>query len=141
VPVNIDVPSRETETWTNTIGLRFEWNFPFFHEENDRFQSFFGISTDPSLFYQKINTVFTSFFPSRTFELSNTITIIPRVTYALSNRFFLDINAPISFITLDANYKVHKNPNLPSFARETVNFSAPLPTNFWAIRFGIGYKI
>jgi hypothetical protein len=141
IPIQQNVIIPETEIWTNTVGLRFEWNFPFFHEEGKRFQSFLGISTDPTLSYQKINTVFTSFYSSRVLALSNSITVIPRITYALSNRFFLDINAPISFITLNVNYKVDKNPTLPSYARETVNFRAHLPTTIWAIRFGIGYRI
>ena len=141
IPVIINIPSREVKIWTNNLGLRFEWNFPIFRKENSDFIAFLGVSMDPSVFYQKIKPMSTASFPTRVFELSNTLTVIPRVTYAFTNRFFMDINMPFSFVTFSGNYTYEDNPVLPSFARESINFRTRLPSNIWAIRLGIGYKI
>jgi hypothetical protein len=136
-----DIPDRGMSVWTNNLGLRFEWNAPIFYRENADFQSFMGISVDPAFYYQKIQPVSSAAFGSRVFEFSNTITLIPRITYAVSNRLFLDLNVPISFITLNLNYNVVNNPTIPTNARERIDFRGLTPTNIYAIRFGIGYKI
>jgi hypothetical protein len=141
IPGIVDIPSREVKIWTNNLGLRFEWNFPIFRKENNDFVAFLGFSTDPSVFYQKILPGTMASFPTRVFELSNTITLIPRVTYAFTNRFFMDINMPFSLVTFSGNYTHEDNPVLPSYARESINFRTRLPSNIWAIRLGIGYKI
>jgi hypothetical protein len=136
-----DIPSRGAKVWTDNIGLRFEWNFPFYHKENSDFNTYLGISMDPSVYFQKNNPLNAATFGTRVFEFSNTLTVIPRITYSLSSRCFLDLNVPISFTTFGVNYKYDSDPRLPTSARETIDFRTHLPTHIWAIRLGIGYKI
>jgi hypothetical protein len=141
IPGTISFLGRGTATWSAQLGLQFEWNFPIYYRETRNFACFVGVSTAPTLYFEKITSFSSASFPSRAFELSNTLSIIPRMTYAVSNRLFVDINIPISFTTFDVNYYHVDSPILPTYARTTVNFRAHLPINLWAIRFGIGYKI
>ncbi len=136
-----DIPTRGTKLWTNAIGLRFEWNFPVFHLENNDFNAYLGISTDPSVYFQKTESFSSAAFPTQIFDISNTFTCIPRLTYAVSNRLFIDLNIPISFFTFGVNYNYQDNPTLHNYARSTTNLTAYYPTNIWALRIGIGYKI
>ncbi len=139
VPATGDIPSRGIETWTNHLGLRFERSFPLLANKNKRFQPFLGLSCDPSVFYQKISPLNAAAFQTRVFELSNTITFIPRLTYAVSKRFLIDLNAPVSLVTFAVDYRKDDNPTLPSFARETTGFNARLLAKIWAVRLGVGY--
>jgi hypothetical protein len=141
IPVSVSFPGRGSAIWSAQLGTHFEWNFPIYYRETHSFACFFGISTAPSLYFAKTTPFSSASFPSRVFELSNNLSLIPRMTYMVSNRLFLDMNIPISFTTFDVNYYHVDSPILPTYARTTLNFRAYLPTNFWAIRFGIGYKI
>lgn len=134
-------PSRGAYVLTNHLGFRCEWNFPLFKNEDSAIKSYIGVSTDPSLFFQNITPFTSAAFPTRTFEAANTFSLIPRLTCALSNRFFIDINAPISLVKLTFNYTLEENPILPTFARDQTSFNARFFTNILHIRFGLGYKI
>jgi hypothetical protein len=136
-----DIPGRGLTTWIAQLGVRIEWNFPIYYREKRNLAGFIGISTDPFLFFEKTKPVLSASFPARTAQLSNTFSLIPRLTYALSNRLFVDLNVPISFTTLNLNYQYVDSPILPKYARETLNFRAHFPSNFWGIRVGLGYKI
>jgi hypothetical protein len=136
-----DVPTRGAKVWTDNIGLRFEWNFPFYYKENRDFNTYLGISMDPSVYFQKNESLNSAAPSTRIFELSNTLTVIPRITYSLSSRCFLDLSVPISFTTFDINYKFDSDPRLPISARETIDLGTRLPTHIWVIRLGLGYKI
>lgn len=135
------IPIRGAQVFTNHFGFRFEWSFPMYKNEESTLKSYIGISTDPSLFFQKIVPFTSAAFVTHVGQLSNTFILIPRLTYSCSKRLFIDVNIPISFLELATKYRFENNPSLPTFARDTFNFTARLPSNFWAIRLGIGYKI
>jgi hypothetical protein len=141
IPPSGVIPGRGLAIWSAQLGMQCEWNFPIYYRENRNFGCFVGVSTAPVLSFEKVTSLLNVIFPSRALELSNTLSIIPRMTYAVSNRLFIDFNVPISFTTFDVNYKFTDNPILPTYARKIVEFNVYLPTNIWAIRFGIGYRI
>jgi hypothetical protein len=136
-----DIPIRGVKVWMDNIGLQFEWNFPFYFKENRDFNTYLGFSMDPSVYFQKNESLNAAAPSKRVFEFSNTLTLIPRITYAISNRCFLDLNVPISFTTFGINYNYSSNSVFPISVRETIDFRTRLPTHIWAIRLGIGYKI
>ncbi len=140
VPVtDFSLPSRGTEVFTNYLGLRFERSFSLISNKNSRFQPFLGLSCDPSVSYQKVTPFSSATFQTKVFELSNTLTLTPRLTYTVSKRFLIDLNVPVSLIKFSANYRSEDNPILPTFARKTTDFNAQLLSKIWAIRLGIGY--
>ncbi len=134
------IPSRGAEILTNHLGLRLERSFPLLSNKNNRFQPVVGLSCDPSVFYQSTTPFTSAAFPTRVFELSNTVAFIPRLTYAVSNRFLIDLNVPISLVKFAFDYRYDSDPRLPTFARETTGFSATLLSKMWAIRLGLGYR-
>lgn len=129
------------KTWTNHVGLRFEWDFPLSRNEKGYIHSFIGVSTDPSVFYEKNIPYGTAFFPTRFIRAENTFSIIPRINLDISSRLFLDIHCPISVFSLASTYRYENNPILPLYAREKFDFSAKLFPPVFNFRVGVGYKI
>lgn len=142
IPFNSgQIPSRGAEIVTNHLGLRFEWNMPVFYNKNSSFRPFLGLAFDPSVFYQSTIPFTSAAFPTRVFELSNTVTVVPRLTYAVSERLFIDVNVPFSLVNFSFDYQQTDNPILPTFARETTAFNARLLSNTWTFHLGLGYKL
>ena len=130
-----------TETWTNEIGIRWEYDYPVFYGKMGVFQPFFGISTDPSVFYEKKVPFSTGKFPTNVAAIRNTFSFIPRVKVALSSRLFLDVHCPIAVYSMALTYKKEENPILPTYARKSLDFSKQLFSSTFNFRIGLGYKI
>lgn len=136
----VTVPSRGLKSNKAHLGLRFEWAFPLFFEKLGRFQPYIGVSTDPSVFYQKIDPYTTSSFPTVVFETRNTVSFIPRAIFNVSSRLFLDLNVPISVFSMALTYNHVDNPILPTYAQTETEFSTKLFPSQLSMRLGLGYK-
>jgi hypothetical protein len=139
------IPSRGARVISSHIGMRFEWDYPILKnliaDYMDKVRPFVGISIDPSVFYENIVPHTTATFPTIAFEARNTISIIPKIIVELSPRLFLDVHAPIAFVSAVATYAYEANPILPTYARNETSFSTKFFPPLWNIRLGLGYRI
>lgn len=138
---NLQIPWRGSKTAKAQIGMRYEWNFPIFKDYSDIIQPFIAVSTDPSVFFQSIVPYTTAAWSTKSFELRNTFSIIPKVAFNLSPRLFLDVQFPISVFSMAGIYQYEGNPILPTYARENFTFSSQLFPKVFNFRVGVGYKI
>lgn len=138
---NIQIPTRGLKAGKAQIGMRYEWDFPIFKDYSNIIQPFIAVSTDPSVFFQSIVPYTTAAWPTKSFELRNTFSIIPKVAFNLSPRLFLDVQCPISVFSVSGVYQYEGNPILPTYARENFTFSSQLFHKVFNFRIGVGYKI
>lgn len=129
------------KTNTTAIAVRYEYILNFNKKKNSKLMPALGLALMP--YYQR-----THYTPSLATEFPETATrlgvkgfVVPRVTYAISSRLFLDVNIPICVTDMYTLMNNEKNPNLTQQEQKysTGNFDG-LP-EFYSLRIGLGLNI
>jgi hypothetical protein len=122
--------------------LRYEYKIGLLKKKGwERFKPVIGFSATPYIKWNKnIPGLSNTFSTSRT-TVGLFMSVIPRIEYKLNDKWYLDLNIPLSVLTMDFITNKADNPNLPIEERtvHTVEFyNGPIAV---AVRFGVGYMI
>lgn len=122
--------------------LRYEYKLALFKKKEwEKFKAIIGFSATP--YFQWIKhqpEVSNEFSRSRT-TVGLFMSVIPRVEYKLNDRWYLDLNIPLSLATMNFITNRSSNPLLPIEERKVsiIDFhNGPIA---FAVRFGVGYVI
>ena len=124
---------------TLDLAVRYEYNFA-----SARINSFskFLLSGGTLLWFKSFHNSASSHFKStRDYFLSNTLFLIPRLEFRLTDRMLLDINVPLEFSELYLIRSYSDNPLIPERLRRvnSVEWQMSRPRAY--IRVGIGFRI
>jgi hypothetical protein len=124
------------------IGLRYEYDYRLFKKKDDcKLKSYLGIAVNPYFSSSTFDPNSTIYFTTRQQSIGATIAFMPRLNYYISERWFLDLNIPISIMDMNITTNKVDNPILSEQQRSvsTVNFSQ-LPCKF-LVRFWVGFRV
>lgn len=129
-------------TFNNTmISIRYEYVVNFFKNRDSRFVPSLGFSLAP---YFKHNDY--SPTANNIYAYSETLTgvksyLIPRLSYYLSSRVFLDINLPLSVSDINLRTVQNENPAIPALQKRVSNFDLEIFPKQFSGRIGVGFKL
>lgn len=138
---NITAVTTGNKIYETNIVLRYEYILNLLKKSNSRVHPSLGFAASP--YYTRYNLIpyVTSTFPTKDTYIGMRAFIVPRVSYDITKRLFIDLNIPLCLT--DFNYNIYKerNPTKSMSEQEisTANFSM-LPAYFSA-RLGVGLKI
>jgi outer membrane protein W len=124
------------------IALRYEYDIMFLKKkETLKLRPYLGFGVNPYFLNSIINPIVATNYPTRQNDFGASISIIPRLNYNITERWFLDLNIPINVTELAVSSQKTYNPLIREEDQRTTNINYEiLPSNF-LIRIGIGIKI
>ena len=122
--------------------LRYEYKLALFKEKEwEKFKTVIGFSATPYFQWIKHQPEVSYEFSSSRTTVGLFLSVIPRVEYKLNDRWYLDLNIPLSLVTMNYITNKSNNPLLPVEDRKVsiIDFhNGPIA---FAVRFGVGYMI
>lgn len=93
----VSIPTGGAEANEYKLGLRYEYirNFNIFRKESP-FDFFLSMGAIPTFYAQRTKPVTSNSFSSHYASFDVNILLTPRLTYSFSEKWFLDLNIPVS---------------------------------------------
>jgi len=121
--------------------LRYEYTITLFKKQNwEKFGTAIGFSATPFFRWSKSNSSISSEFPVTKTGTGIYLSVIPRLTYSFSEKWFIDLNVPLALVTAQYNSIKTDNPVLPVNQRNTATFDFHQGPIGVAVRLGVGYR-
>lgn len=128
---------------TFAFQLRYEYNFLLRRNNTEaKLKPYIGISGSPYVRHGKLDPLLSFLYGYRSTAVGVSLAIVPRITYDINERWFLDANFRFSFANANIASTVNNDPVIPEEQRR---FTA-VNTNFFSnagipFRIGVGLKI
>jgi hypothetical protein len=123
------------------FSVRYEYQMDLIAKDKKPWDFSLGLGINPYYFYQISRSELTTIFPTSLSTFGTRLFAVPRFSWHLSPRFFLDVNVPICLGEYRHQYHYDENPAfaISERGRRQVDFST-LPALFSG-RIGIGFKL
>ncbi len=122
--------------------LRYEYKLRLFKNKDwEKIKPVIGFSGTPFIIWDKIDTLLNTEFKKTKTIVGLYLSVIPRIEYSISERWYFDLNIPIALATTHYTYLRNEDPELSLEERSKKNsdfYNTPVSL---AIRLGIGFKI
>lgn len=125
----------------NMISLRYEYILAINNPDDKKMKVSFGAGINP--FYSDIHQehFISNRFPTQERNIGAHFQITPRVNYFISEKFFFDLNVPLSLLTV-RNTLFHKqDPGLTTENARRNFTSAKLFPQYYSLRIGVGLMV
>lgn len=142
-----DVPSSTTVEETNRlihttdIAFRFEYNWHVFSKESAKWSTFIGAGVVPAFSRMATEPGNSQSFDSKTAQFSAEAFLVPRIQYALNERWFIEANIPIHLAEISREKQVVDNPNFSARQQKTTTNDFVTFPNRYSARMGVGLRI
>jgi hypothetical protein len=138
---NINPTIGGMNTLTSELSLRYEYILTFNKMKESKFVPSVGFGLNP--FYRRISNrpVLSNMYPSSERQFGVRAFITPRITYFVTQKFFLDLNIPLCFSEFNLTALRQDNPVIPFDHRTTSTINFYQFPKFLSARIGIGIKI
>lgn len=122
--------------------LRYEYKLNLFKSKDwEKFKPIIGLSATPFVTWNKSEPVLSTEFPISETVAGLYLSVVPRIEYFISEKWYLDFNIPVAFVTGHYKSTTSEDPSIALNERtESVIDFYNGPVSF-AVRFGLGYKI
>jgi len=125
--------------------LQLQWNMRYEYAINilkiKRYQLSVAASAEPYLDFFKYTSLTPADFPSKLTIIGNKFHLIPRATFALNDKLFIDVNIPIEIMN---TYKTTSYLENPAWAEENRRISYTRSNFFDSVfrfRVGLGFNL
>ena len=102
---------------------------------------FLGASVQPFIDYARSIPETSLSFPIRNRQLGARLHLIPRYTYDIGKRWFIDVNFPINMVVAGHDGQRVENPVLTTKQQCNGGFDTDFFNNIFQVRIGIGLKL
>jgi hypothetical protein len=126
---------------TTNIAVRYEYTINFMKKKNSRLMPAIGIAAMPYFERTDFDPVLSTQYPTSQIYAGVRGFIIPKLTYAVGSRMFLDLSIPLCFADTYFDRTKQKNPILPHAEQQTDVFNFEAAPQFYSVRVGLGLKI
>lgn len=140
-PSGIIIPQSGGKQTETSIALRYEYTFNFMKKKNSRWMPALGIAVMPYLERFRYTPELSSNYSSTRTTLGARGYVVPRISYAVSSKLFLDLNVPVCITDASAQWDNYKNPNIPSGQQKTSTSNFQGAPQYYSIRIGVGLKV
>lgn len=124
------------------IQLRYEYTIGLFKKKNwKKLNSAIGFSAAPFYKWEKYSYSVSMPFPVSKSAFGIYLAVIPRIQYNLTEKWYLDLNVPITLVTMQFNNEKNEDPSIPVEQRtnSTIGFyNTPFG---YAVRLGLGLRL
>lgn len=122
--------------------LRYEYKLYIFKKKDWKtIKPIIGFSATPFVQWSKYDPLLSTEYSSSKTTVGLYLSVIPRIEYVLNERWYLDLNIPLSLVTSHYTRIRNDNSSLPINERAENIFDLYNTPISFAIRFGIGFKI
>ena len=122
--------------------LRYEYRLKLFKKKDwKKTKLILGFSGTPFVVWDKTEPVLNTEFTKHKTIVGFYLSVIPRIEYSISERWYLDLNIPVAIFTSHYTSFRNEDPSLPSEERSKNIFDFYNGPISYAIRLGIGFKI
>ena len=122
--------------------LRYEYKLALFKKRDwEKIKPVIGFSATPYIQWNKYQPLLSNEFNTSRTTVGVFLSVIPRIEYKLNDRWYLDLNVPLSVLTMNYITNRNQSPLLPEDERKEhiVDFhNGPIAV---AVRFGVGFVI
>lgn len=130
------------KTQTFQIGFNIEHNYRVFARKKDsRLRTYIGASANPFLGYYSNKPHISNSFPVSRTDFGIRLMVFPRLQYDISNKWFLDLNFPVSLAEITMSSQKVEN---PVFSQEQIRngvLTLTLFQDYAQVRFGLGLRL
>lgn len=137
----IPVALSGSEVKTVNIALRYEYIINFLKKKNTRFMPALGLAAMPYFERTSSSPVLSTEFPVSQLYAGVRAFITPRLTYAVSQRFFVDLNIPFCVADMYLDKSVQNNPMLTQEQQREEVFTFEAAPRLYSIRIGAGIRL
>ena len=124
------------------VALRYEYMTRLFKKGEGNLKTFFGYSLHPYYLSAQDNPGASTHFPEKHREAGVDVALVPRLTYEISERLYLDLNIPFVIVNGVFISKKIDDPALPDKLRTTSYFTFDSFTgDQMHFRLGMGLRI
>jgi|GEM_PF-5110609 len=126
-----------------TIHLAFRYEYMINLRKSDEeaaLKPYIGFSAQPYFRYLGFRSYVSSVFPYSYIDVGAVMSIIPRVTYDVNERWFLDLNLPLAVYRINWLQDSFEEPSIPVEDRVQSSFNTESFPNLFQVRFGAGMK-
>lgn len=123
------------------ISLRYEYTVMFKKLKTSKFVPSIGYAANPYFKLDNFVPELSNAFISTKSTLGARGFIIPRLTYFIGSKFFLDLNLPFCVMELYYQVNENENPMIPSNQQRISNINFELFPKVFSARLGLGLKI
>ncbi len=126
---------------TTAIAVRYEYILTFNKSKERKWVPSIGFAVNPYYHQSSYSPKTSNALPTSNMNIGLKSFIIPRITYFVTSKFFVDVNVPLCFFdTYYSSYK-ENDPAISVQNRTNANFSFEGFPKFFSGRFGIGLKL
>ena len=124
------------------VAFRYEYNVMFFkNKEDNKVKLYLGFSINPYFSNIKYSPLVSTAFPTNQGNFGMTLSTIPRLNYNWNEKWFIDINIPISIADFYWTIDKVDNPSVPVVQRNVSTYNYQAFPNKFLFRLGLGLRI
>ncbi len=124
------------------IALRYEFNYMIIKNKDDkRLKPSLGFAVRPYYHRSAFQPRISSLFATSQSNAGALFSIVPRINYDLSKKWFIDLNVPINLADLSIQSRTYDNPAIPVNQRTITTIVAETLPSQYLIRLGIGVRL
>jgi len=126
---------------SSLISAQYEYIINFNKSKESKFVPSLGIGINPYFANSSTHPESPTTYPTNATYFGAKLNVIPRLTYYVTTKFFIDVNFPLCIS--DSYFSINKvdNPTLPENMRTTTTLNFEQLPMFLSGRIGVGIKI
>jgi len=132
---------QEIDKRTAYISLRYEYIYAFNKSKDRRFNFSLGFAFSPFYKLDKSIPRMENWYGTSTYNIGIETYLIPRLTFNLSKRIFIDLNLPFCLSDLGMQSNLNNNPQIPVKQRRVILFNFSELPKIYSCRLGLGIKL
>ncbi|MFT5821636.1 MAG: hypothetical protein ACI8ZM_002890 [Crocinitomix sp.] len=123
------------------IALRYEFDYQLFKSKDNKLKPSLGFAVRPYFSNASFRPKLATQFASSEMNIGALFSIVPRLTYDLNKKLFMDLNVPLNLARLGIRSTTWDNPAIPVSQRKVNAFDAKTLPSEYLIRLGIGLRL
>lgn len=123
------------------LSVRYEYQTYIRHKEDRPWQISLGLGINPYYFLHLLQPLVTTHFPERVHTAGMRLHAVPRFTWHLSERLFLDVNLPFCIAELRFQHRYDETPTIPIDERGSLLSEFNTFPALFSGRIGVGFKL
>lgn len=141
LPDGRSLPLSGGKTNSTNIAVRYEYIRNFCKKSNSKWMPALGFAAMPYYERTKFNPILSNEYPAANSKVGMKAFLVPRINFAVSSRFYIDLNVPVCLADMNIQKANIKNPTLAENQQkqQTTNFN--LIPDTYSFRIGLGLNI
>lgn len=119
--------------------FRYEYNVLLNHSDS-KWRAYLGLGA--TAFYSR-HAQFpevSSIFPTKNTDWGTRLSVVPRLSYSINEKWFVELNIPITVMALNINHSFVDNPSYTQQQKKLSTITSELFPHYYEFKFGVGRR-